>query len=93
MLTMPRQADYRTCSQFLQSSSTPGQVCVATQQSATRTCYSNMSRKRPTCPTQGKRTSIHIRRWNKILVWKCLRKRAYWMGVLTGNEISAHLPD
>ncbi|GFN83145.1 hypothetical protein PoB_000965100 [Plakobranchus ocellatus] len=38
---MPRRkADNRTCSQFLQTSSEPGQVHVATQQNVTRTCSS-----------------------------------------------------
>ncbi|GFO34207.1 hypothetical protein PoB_006071200 [Plakobranchus ocellatus] len=26
---------------------------------------------KPVCPTQGKGTRIHIRRWNEIQVWKC----------------------
>ncbi|GFN73925.1 hypothetical protein PoB_000043100 [Plakobranchus ocellatus] len=42
MLNVPVQADYRTYSQLLQSSSKPGQVYVTTQQSISRTCYSNM---------------------------------------------------
>ncbi|GFN94854.1 reverse transcriptase [Plakobranchus ocellatus] len=40
MPAIPRQADYRTCCQFLQSSSKPGQVHVATQELAIVICDS-----------------------------------------------------
>ncbi|GFN95639.1 hypothetical protein PoB_002214500 [Plakobranchus ocellatus] len=60
--SMPRQADYTTCSQFLKSSSKPEKIHVAAQQIATRACNSNMGHKRPTYLTQDKGTSIHIRR-------------------------------